>query len=393
MKKNLFLTLMLSSFALLSIGQSFEIRTTEGDEGYLYVQMRETSGTGTPQTSDQLSDLVFQIKWLSSLGNVDMGNVICSSYEITKSGTRSVQGGYYYQEYYADNTPFAFPENWTQNIWVTIAKMEVGTGSGTGTFEIGDNAFVPTGVNIGVNLVDYTPTVNGSATNLSFPTVVYDYVWTGAGINTGFQNEFSWGQGANWKGTCSDTPLGAAPSVGSNCYIPAGLSNYPANVNAAFMAGTGLANNVRIASGASVNFGIATNVSELLNISGDLVVDGTLSINPKSFITVTGSTTINSAEGIVVQADASGVGSFIDNGTITYGGSGSAKVQTYLSNAAGAGSFYIHQVGPTVDDEGYSGSGTGADLSAFNVASGSTYAYYWDESEVLSGDNDQGWKN
>ena len=394
MKKNLFLTLMLSSFALLSIGQTFEIRTTEGDEGYLYVQMRETSGTGTPQTSDQLSDLVFQIKWLSSLGNVDMGNVICSSYEITKSGTRSVQGGYYYQEYYADNTPFAFPENWTQNIWVTIAKMEVGTGSGTGTFEIGDNAFVPTGVNIGVNLVDYTPTVNGSATDYNFPTIVYDHVWVGGNASVPLYNEKSWALNTNWQTACGDVSA-AAPTSASNCLIPGGLTHYPGNVDL-FGIFIAAGNNVRIASGGEINAGELASgglANQLLTFSGDLFVQGSLNIKPDGSVTVLGETFLNSPQSLIVEATATGTGSFIDNGTITYGGSGSAKVQTYLSNAAGAGSFYIHQVGPTVDDEGYTGSGTGADLSAFNVASGSTYAYYWDESEVLSGDNDQGWKN
>lgn len=84
-----------------------------------------------------------------------------------------------------------------------------------------------------------------------------------------------------------------------------------------------------------------------------------------------------------------GTGSFIDNSTITYGASGTAKVQTYLTNSAGAGNFYIHLVGPTVDEENYSGTGTGADLGAFILGGVNTWAYEWDETLPSS----SGWQN
>jgi len=397
MKRNLFITLILISVALFSYGQTYEIRATEGDEGYLYVQMRETSGVGTPQTTNQLTDLVFQIKWLQSLGNVDVGSVICTSYEITKSGTRSTQGSYYYQEYYADNTAFAFPENWVQNIWVTIASIEVGTGSGSGTFEIGDNSFVATGVNIGVDLTDYTPTVNGQASDFAYPTTIYNYVWTGTGGGPApQQNQYKWEYNTNWSGTCPGDALpdGSYPYIGqpteSKVFIPGGLSNYIQTTSGNDDWGWE-ADVLHVGASATLTVpDLATSLTQpYLNVTGELIVDGTFNLSPKGHVTVGGSTTINSAEGIVVQADATGVGSFIDNGTITYGASGSAKVQTYLTNSAGVGNFDIHQVGPTVDEENYTGGGTGAFLSAFDLVAGSTYAYGWNETVAAI----NGWEN
>jgi hypothetical protein len=117
---------------------------------------------------------------------------------------------------------------------------------------------------------------------------------------------------------------------------------------------------------------------------------GKLYLSPKGHATVKGEIDIGGPEAIEIQADATGIGSFIDNGTITYTAKGgSAKVQTYLSNSAAVNTFYIHLVGPTVDEENYTGSGSGAFLSAFNVSPGNTYAYEWDETQAVA----NGWKN
>ncbi len=380
MRRLLLLAFIISGFIQQITAQTFEIRTIEGDQGYLCVQMQETSGIGTPQTTNNVTDIVFQVKWLQSLGDVDLGSIICSDYEIAKSGIRSTQGAYYYQEFYADNTPYLFPENWIQNTWVTIAMLEVGTGNGSGTFEVGDNLFVATGVNIGVDLTDYTPTVNGQADNYDYPTIIYDYVWTGSGTPSAFQDENSWSLAGNWEGTCGEA-VSAGPTASNNCYIPGGVSNYPENVYSALLSGqTGAVNNLRIGYGASINFGIQSTSQELLSISGKLDVYGTLTVKADGSVTVTGNTYIDAATSLIVEADANGSGSFIDNGTITYGGSGSAKVQTYLTNSAGVGFFDMHLIGPTI---------SGATLNDFNIVDGSTYAYWWDES-VLSA---SGWTN
>jgi len=108
----------------------------------------------------------------------------------------------------------------------------------------------------------------------------------------------------------------------------------------------------------------------------DLIIEtGTnLTIMPNAGLTASGPTSIAGAAGLVIASNPTGTGSFIDNGTITYGGSGSAKVQTYLANSATAPNFHFHLVGPTVDI-----TGTGVELSAFNVANGNTYAYRYNE--------------
>ena len=118
--------------------------------------------------------------------------------------------------------------------------------------------------------------------------------------------------------------------------------------------------------GVTVNYGNTT-------FNNSLTVNGKLIITPDIGVSVVGSTTINSAEGIVVQADATGIGSFIDNG-ITHGTSGTAKVQTYLTGSGTPGTFDFHCVGPTVDI-----TGTGVTLAAFNVVQYETYAYKYNE--------------
>ena len=55
-----------------------------------------------------------------------------------------------------------------------------------------------------------------------------------------------------------------------------------------------------------------------------------LAIASTADLTCTGTTEINKASGLVIKADASGRGQFIDNGTITYNGSGSAQVWAYF---------------------------------------------------------------
>jgi hypothetical protein len=403
MKKLFSFIALFFAFVTITLAQDhqFEIRTYVGEEGYLYVQMRETSGTGTPTTSNQVTDIVFQIKWLQSLGDVDMGDVICTSYNITKSGTRQTKNSYYYQEYYADNTPFAFPNDWTVNQWETIAKMEVTSNtSGTGTFEVGDNTFVATGVNIGIDLVDYTPTVNGSANNFDYPNFIWNYVWTGAtGGPPSQHNGNKWEKTTNWDGKCpgDSPPEGSYPyygQAGAYVLIPSGLTNYP-ELSTGGDAWGWACKKMLIENGAHVTVPDLSSANQTsparLDVDGDLTVKGKLYLPAKGYATVSGSTEIDNAAGIEVQADATGVGSFINNGTITYGSSGSGKVQTYLANGASAGNFYFHTVGPTVDEENYTGSGTGAFLSAFNISPGNTYAYYWDETQDTTVSS--AWKN
>ena len=67
-------------------------------------------------------------------------------------------------------------------------------------------------------------------------------------------------------------------------------------------------------------------------VAGTLSITGAFNINPSIELTVNGTTTLNSAHCLVIQSDASNEGSFIDNGTIS--GGGSADVQRWVSTNA-----------------------------------------------------------
>ena len=386
MKKHIYkltLTVLAILGFLYSEAQTFEIRTVENDIGYLTVQMRETSGIGTPTTATNIVDITFVVRYPSGAVDIDL---LCSSNDYNMidglGGVEQTFGGYDYHYWNASNTPFNPPSNWVQNVWEDIAVFYASGATGSGLFEIAPNNWHGRSLNWNQGGTDYTPTINGDVT-YSYPTLVYDYVWTGAS-NT------QWDNGANWLSECGSA-IAVAPNTGNNCIIPSGLSNYPNEVNLAQFGGhQPTCSNLKIISGASLTLDEKdVTTLDLIWTFENVIVDGVLTSIPKTRLTVTGSTTINSATGIIIQSDATGTGSFIDNGTITYGASGSAKVQTYLSNSAGSGNFDIHLVGPTVDEENYTGAGTGAYLSAFNVVNGSTYAYSWDETQVLL----NGWQN
>lgn len=401
MKKTNYKLILMAFLAisfLFSSAQTFEIRTLENDYGYLTVQMRETSGIGTPTTATNIVDITFVVRYPS--GTQDL-SLLCSTndYSIIDglAGEKTFEG--YDYHYWNGNiaSPIHPPHDWTQNEWEDIAVFYVSGATGSGLFEIAPNFWHGRSLNWNQELVDFTPTINGDVT-YSFPTIVYNYVWEGGNLSPPFYDGNSWGNAANWRSECGGTQA-AAPTSASNCYIPSGKTHYPQNVFAFNgIAGTALANNVRIQSDATINF-LNVNADNFA-ISGDLLVDGTLTINPTSSVnpgisvagtvtlnatnsfvikpnastTFNGATNQNAANSMVIQASATGVGSFIDNGTIAYGGSGSAKVQTYLANTASPPDFHFHLVGPTVDI-----TGTGVQLSAFNVANGNTYAYRYNE--------------
>lgn len=381
----LLIGLIFGMFTSTLVAQTFEIRLVENSYGYLEVQMCETSGTGTPTTATWISTINFQIRWLTAISaDIDL---ICSSndYNIADGwGSMQTHGTYNYRAYYATSTPFNSPTTWVTGEWETITSFKVVTGTGTGTFEVAPDLWVPERLNWaqGNPAVTYHPSVNGQVDNYSFPTIVYNYVWTGAAGGPPQQNNgYKWENNSNWCATCAGDPLpdNSYPyfgQVGSYVLIPAGLSKYPELSTGGDMWGWAC-NKMFIEAGAHVTVpDLVGNVNSPanLNINGTLKVEGTLNLPALGYSTVTGSTTINSATGIIVEADASGAGSFIDNGTITYGTSGTAKVQTYLANTAVAPNFHFHLVGPTVDI-----TGTGVTLAEFNVANGNTYAYKYDE--------------
>jgi autotransporter-associated beta strand protein len=70
-----------------------------------------------------------------------------------------------------------------------------------------------------------------------------------------------------------------------------------------------------------------------MSVKGVLVVSlGTiLQVGPLRQLTVNGNTSLNGAGSMLIQSDATGTGSFIDNGTIIYANGGSAACQRYLT--------------------------------------------------------------
>ncbi|MEI6750314.1 MAG: hypothetical protein WCM93_14250, partial [Bacteroidota bacterium] len=85
-------------------------------------------------------------------------------------------------------------------------------------------------------------------------------------------------------------------------------------------------NNVTISNtsgGVAVHNNITT---AALNISS-----GALTLSAGKYITATGTTTLNSAQCLVLKSDETGTASFIDNGTITITNGGTAKIERYLT--------------------------------------------------------------
>src|SRR3989339_611646 len=121
MKKVYFIVAILMIGFQFLYSQTFQIRAVmKAGTGEIGVEMRETSGSGTPTTSDVTTGIAFGIKWLQSLGSgLDLNPSISTNYHIIKSGTRQSKssGGqdWYFQSFAQDAGNFNFPENWTQN--------------------------------------------------------------------------------------------------------------------------------------------------------------------------------------------------------------------------------------------------------------------------------------
>lgn len=376
----------------------FEARVIENEKGYLEYQVRSVDASVTPTTAIPITQISFEIRWPNT-SSADV-EVLCSNnyYTIVDGlAAKQTKDSYFWRNFVKGQAnPVYSDHDWTTNEWETIVEFKVTGTSGTTDFEVAPKDWVAQ------NLVwaqgaptatTYFPVVNGSVSNYSYPTLVYDFVWTGANTFHGAPSDSKvWDVAGNWNDECEQA-AGDYPWQGTeNVYIPdvsAASGFFPEESGGLYHDGW-ICNNMLIGSGAHVTVpDLSSAVNTYLDVQGNLIVKGKLYLPALGYATITGNTDIENSEGVEVQADANGVGSFIDNGTITYGTNGTAKVQTYLANSAGNGSFYMHLVGPTVDEQSYTGSGTGAFLSAFNVSGGSTYAYSWDETQPVA----TGWQN
>jgi hypothetical protein len=212
-KKTFLLVLCLLILIILAKAQTYEIRAVNKGGGVIGVEMRATSGT-PPTTNNFVTDLVFGLKWQSSY-NVNLLSTITSNYKIKKSDERKLKNGYYYQAFFADNTPFNFPATWTLNTWVEILSIANDRKSDmdTGTFAITEKGFdVTTDPNIGVDLTDYTPSITGSAVNVPLPlnllkldatpvgrTIKVEWITAGEKSTKGFEVQRSDRESDNFK--------------------------------------------------------------------------------------------------------------------------------------------------------------------------------------------------
>jgi hypothetical protein len=165
------LIFMLLSFLIVVVcsGQPYEIRAVNKGNGIIGVEMRSTGGTA-PSTTNFITDITFGIKWSEGY-NVDLANDLSTAYNIRKSGTRSSKNGYHFQAFYAESIPYLFPANWQPGNWIEILSVaNTRTEIATGRFEIAEPGFDPsTNPNIGVDLLDYTPVINGAAEDVLLP--------------------------------------------------------------------------------------------------------------------------------------------------------------------------------------------------------------------------------
>ena len=169
------------------------------------------------------------------------------------------------------------------------------------------------------------PSNNGS-TNVSYNR------WTGT-TNT------DWNTAGNWY---QNSVPSCTPAV--DAIIPAG--KYPVISNTAKTT-----NNLIIANGAQ------------------------LTINPGKDLTVCGCTKINGPDGLVIESNnANGNGAFINNGTISYDPSGTAKVKLYLTNPQGCAGCWHYVSIPLTPAK--SGVFYGDYLKSFDELSGTWSPFY-----------------
>jgi len=227
------LILSIITWSNFMYGQSFQVRTVESDYGYVEVQIREISGTNTPSTSNDITDLQFEIRWPQSYGSDVDVDIICAEYNLVEGlGARQTQGSNYWRVFATDQVPINPDHDWVVNQWESIGifKVIVTSSSGSGTFELSPDLWVFQGLNFGLDGEDYSPLVYTNITGHPFPTHVYNYVWEGGASPSNGFDENSWTSGANWTDPCGAiiTELNP-PASSSNCIIPTGMTFWPTN--------------------------------------------------------------------------------------------------------------------------------------------------------------------
>jgi hypothetical protein len=243
--------------------QDFEIRLVTNTFGYIEVQMRETSGAGTPTTSTDIMDIQFELRWDQSYSpDLDV-SLLCSDYNLVDGlSARETEDNFYWRVIAADSVPFQPQANWVEDQWESIGRFKAVEPNleDTADFAVAGSDWVIQGLNINIDGTDYSIEPGDSITDYIYPTKVFDYVWTGGAAPESGYDQSSWTYGPNWVNECGQVyDASSAPVATSNCCIPGGLTYYPVNFN---NSATGNCNDLRMQNDAYLEVppGITLNV-------------------------------------------------------------------------------------------------------------------------------------
>jgi len=222
------------------------------------------------------------------------------------------------------------------------------------------------------------------------------------------------------------------PESQDNCIIPAGREMYPEHPSYPGFENSAQCYNLKIKPGAEINWQspendhyITLKISGNLEVqsesdipgnllisenavveigdgnpaNGNLYLDGYISLNhihaallvnndvnitsanglsTIGEVTVNGQTNVLSEQGLIIKANETGVGSFINNGALNFTSYAGAKVETCISSSVG--NYFMHFVGPTLLDSASSyrsGTISGVQLQQFVMDGLTTNHYEW----------------
>ncbi|MEE4260393.1 MAG: T9SS type A sorting domain-containing protein [Bacteroidales bacterium] len=340
---------------------------------------------------------------------------------------------------------FEPPEPWIYGEWMTIVQLQIfprtpGDHEPQGQFLIvpNENHFgnspkdIDPIMKVGgvVHLMDTMPETDPmGAPWLDIPTNIHGYRWVGGRGSDGY-DDYSWNHGPNWNNGCGgeSSPAATPPGIYDDCIIPnvdtdiGGSGCYPRYTRQTnpteliavgqdisvvdggrieWMCGLNSTEKVLLQTQGYLDISVSSNVSVysdgLLEIGGDsigwiaplnILGDTGLRVKSGGWVDTKYTTSIKGDSALIIEADANGVGSFINHGEILYSNGGTAKVQTFVTGSIG--DYYMHFVGPTVEDTA-TGYNNGVRLQQFDMTTLDTYAFEWDAS--IDPDNGQPWVN
>jgi len=119
-------------------------------------------------------------------------------------------------------------------------------------------------------------------------------------------------------------------------------------------------------------------INATLLVNKDLNITSANGLSTIGEVTVNGQTNVLSEQGLIIKANETGVGSFINNGELNFISYAGAKVETCISSSVG--NYFMHFVGPTLLDSATSYRGdniSGVRLQQFTLDDLTTNQYEW----------------